>query len=481
MKVRFKKLKFMYIFYLSAILVLVGTLSIYLFFGRTKEYVEDITKSIYINYVEDVTQNISNMIMSSISGEIYDELNKDKKLKETLEKNLQLLVSDRYRYIYVVDKINKGTDKFRFLLDGSKNKDEKSEFGELYEPLNIDRFKEAYSSKTEVYFTQKDAQGIWMTFIKPLVKNDKTQALLIVDFSLQGHILIGHSLSELDNVLKTGIYVGVIIFFILMLFIYMDNARVKELKAFNEKLELRVRQEVEKNRQKDQQLIQQSRLAQMGEMLSMIAHQWRQPLAAISSASAAIKLKVKLGKLDEETTVSLSDAISKYSKHLSITIDDFRDFFKPNKDKKDMTYDELIRSVLGIIVTSIENKNITLIKDLNSQTIFYTYANELKQVVLNLIKNAEDVLLEKDIENPIIKIKTKDNILFISDNGGGISEELMDKIFDPYFSTKLGKNGTGLGLYMSKTIIEDHCNGKLSVENGEEGAIFKIELSPKET
>ena len=233
----------------------------------------------------------------------------------------------------------------------------------------------------------------------------------------------------------------------------------------------------EQENKKNQEMIQQqSRLAQMGEMISMIAHQWRQPLAAISSTSASIKLKSTLNKLDNNTAIKLADNLLSYSHHLSSTIDDFRDFFKSNKHKSNVVYNQLIQDVLNIVEVSIVNKNITLVKNLQSDTVFYTYPNELKQVILNLIKNAEDAVLTKRVQNPTITIQTKDNILTISDNGGGVAKDIMDKIFDPYFSTKKNLNGTGLGLYMSKIIIEDHCSGKLTVENDKKGAVFSIKL-----
>ncbi len=250
----------------------------------------------------------------------------------------------------------------------------------------------------------------------------------------------------------------------------------KDIEHLNKDLEDKVKREVELNRQKDKKLLQQSRLAQMGEMLSMIAHQWRQPLAAISSSSSSIIIKSQLNKLDEKTTLELAEKISEYSQDLSATIDDFRDFFKPNREKTDTTYSKLIEGVLAIVEVSIINKNINIVKNLDSNDIFNTYPNELKQVILNLIKNAEDILLEKKIENPTITIETSHRILRVSDNGGGIPEDIIDNIFNPYFSTKLEKNGTGLGLYMSKTIVEEHCAGTLNVLNAKEGAIFSIEL-----
>jgi len=252
--------------------------------------------------------------------------------------------------------------------------------------------------------------------------------------------------------------------------------KTKEITAFNENLQERIAKEIENNRKKDQQMLQQSRLAQMGEMMSMIAHQWRQPLAAISSASIALNMKARLNKLDKDAVVDITTKISDYSQHLSTTIDDFREFFKVNKEKKETSFKELVESVLSIVEISLKNKNITLEENFQSRQIFNTYPNELKQVILNLIKNAEDVLIERDIQNPKIIIETEDNILRVIDNAGGIPEDIIDKIFDPYFSTKTKKDGTGLGLYMSKTIVEEHCNGILRVYNNEMGACFEIIL-----
>lgn len=241
--------------------------------------------------------------------------------------------------------------------------------------------------------------------------------------------------------------------------------------------------ELSNSRRKDKQLLEQSRLAQMGEMISMIAHQWRQPLAAISSASGAIHLKAKRDRLTKELAIELSSKISNYSQHLSSTINDFREFFKTNKEKKSTSLEEIINSVLNIVEETIENQNIQLIKDFRSNITFETFPNEIKQVILNLIKNAEDILLEKKIKNPRIEIctyqKNKRLYLEVIDNGGGIPTQILGQIFDPYFSTKIQKDGTGLGLYMSKTIIQEHCNGLLEVENTKEGALFRIEL-PKE-
>ena len=167
-------------------------------------------------------------------------------------------------------------------------------------------------------------------------------------------------------------------------------------------------------------------------------------------------------------------------KSLSETIDDFRGFYKEDKEKVEIRFSTLVEGSLDIVLSSIENQNIKLITDFRCTQKVNTFPNEVKQVILNLIKNAEDILVEKNIKTPCINIKTynddSSSYLEISDNGGGIEEEIIEKIFDPYFSTKLQRGGTGLGLYMSKTIIENHCNGILSVCNNKDGAVFKIQL-----
>jgi len=233
-------------------------------------------------------------------------------------------------------------------------------------------------------------------------------------------------------------------------------------------------------KEKDRLIQTQSRLAQMGEMITMIAHQWRQPLSAISATSTAINLKAQLNKLDKEYIIEMTDNISGYSQHLSDTIDDFRNFFKPNKEKVETSFSELLDSVLKIISVSMDNHNIKLIREFDSEVQFHSYSNEIKQVILNLFKNSEDIFIDKKIENAYIKVVIRDDedsiILEISDNAGGIPESIIDDIFTPYFSTKKKKDGTGLGLYMSKVIIEEHCQGELLVHNGEDGAVFQIIL-----
>jgi len=253
-----------------------------------------------------------------------------------------------------------------------------------------------------------------------------------------------------------------------------------QLKGFNEALEDRVQKEVHKNMEKDIQLMHQARLAQMGEMVSMIAHQWRQPLHIISTAATDLDLKIQFGNIDDDICLKNIGTINMLTQHLSSTIDDFRDFFKVTKEMEETSIDEVVNVTLKIVKEYVENKRIIINTDLDCSAKFDSYPNELKQVLLNLLKNAEDALLERDVKSATINIKSyRENghhCLEVCDNAGGIEEGVKENIFNAYFTTKADGQGTGLGLYMSKRIITEHCGGTLSVENSTEGACFKVAL-----
>jgi len=253
-----------------------------------------------------------------------------------------------------------------------------------------------------------------------------------------------------------------------------------ERKNFNEELEKRVHYEVSRNIEKDVQLMHQSRLAQMGEMIGMIAHQWRQPLHIISTAATDMDIKIQLGTFDDKVAQKNVEKINTLTQHLSETIDEFRDFFKAVKEKEETTLDSVVLSTLNIVKDYIENKKLVINTELDSNVMIQTYPNELKQVLLNLLKNAEDVLIEKNIEDAKITITTyvdeQYDYLKVCDNAGGIDDDVLPKVFDAYFTTKGENQGTGLGLYMSKRIVEEHCEGEITAYNSEEGACFLIKL-----
>jgi len=251
----------------------------------------------------------------------------------------------------------------------------------------------------------------------------------------------------------------------------------------------KVQQELE-IKKKDAYMMHQSRLAQMGEMLSMIAHQWKQPLSAISSTQIMLKTTLELEKYDladenerEDFLIFLDDRLDKialYVQNLSQVIKDFSNFYKPNKEPEFLSIDSVILKSYELIKDTISSSNIEVTFDLNAEYFIDIYENELMQVILNLLNNAKDQLIDKEIQNPLIIVKSYKHIdeivVEIEDNAGGISESIIDKVFDPYFSTKLEKNGTGLGLYMSKMIISEYHNGTISVHNSILGAVFSIRI-----
>ena len=247
-------------------------------------------------------------------------------------------------------------------------------------------------------------------------------------------------------------------------------------------------QEVEKRKKaqielmkKDEVIISQSRHAAMGEMISMIAHQWRQPLAIIAMAANNIKADIDLNTVNIKDIEENMIGIVKQTKNLSDTIDDFRDFFKPNKSKEKINPQKVIEDTLAVIGKSLQNNNIKVIKSIECSKSIDLYSRELIQVLLNITKNAQEALISNNIEDKKISITLKEDNesikISVCDNAGGIKDEILSKIFNPYFSTKKEKNGTGLGLYMSKIIVNKHLNGSIKVQNRDDGVCFSIILS----
>jgi len=238
--------------------------------------------------------------------------------------------------------------------------------------------------------------------------------------------------------------------------------------------------EIEKNEQQQLLLLQQSRLAQMGEMIAMIAHQWRQPLNNLSLINQLLVSKFNKGNINAETIEYFKVNSNKQINQMSSTIDDFRNFFEPTKEKKVFSLNKLIDDMLNITQNIYTTLNIDLVFTPNKEYFVYGYYNELGQAILNIINNSKDALSELTINNKrinIMLIKGEKNIvLSITDNAGGITKEISEKMFDPYFSTKKEKNGTGLGLYMAKIIIEDKLNGEILFTNTDTGAQFDILL-----
>jgi signal transduction histidine kinase len=272
---------------------------------------------------------------------------------------------------------------------------------------------------------------------------------------------------------------NILLFIMIIISVIVYRQRI--LKKYNTKLQIKINEEVSKNEFKTKQLIEQSKLAQMGELINMIAHQWRQPLASIAAVTNNLLLKLYLDKeISKKEQIEELSSIIDYSQYMSKTIDDFINLYSKNKIKEQTTLENVIETSLSIIYSSLEKNKIKINKKFMSNTQIHTYPSELNQVVLNLLKNAEDAFLRNETKFPQIwiNIYNKQNEIYleIEDNASGIKQEYLEKIFEPYFSTKQSKEGSGLGLYMSKTIVEDNCKGQLSAQNMKNGIRFTIIL-----
>lgn len=276
---------------------------------------------------------------------------------------------------------------------------------------NIIRHKDMSKEFFKEIWDVIDSNKVWKGEIKNSTKNGGyfwLEAVISPVFNTEGKIIEYNSISH-------------------------DITNKKELESLNKSLKEKISLAITQTQEKEKHMLNQSKMAQMGEMLSMIAHQWKQPLAAISSTASALELKMIIDDCDHLSLTTGIKDIQAYSQHLSLTINDFRNFFKDSKLVTKTTFENIIDDAIQIVKVSLQNDDIILSIQNDFKDEFCVYENEFKQVILNLIKNAEDAIIE---------------------------------------------SGTGLGLYMSKTIIENHCLGSLECFNTQEGARFKITLDP---
>lgn len=293
-------------------------------------------------------------------------------------------------------------------------------------------------------------------------------------------ILLAYSMKEynekLHRLIKNNIFMTIFILFILLIVLNIGlNYFIKKLQKFNIEII-----------EKDQMMIQHSKMAAMGEMLESIAHQWRQPLSIITTSASSIVMRKKLGVFDEDSLEPTCDTIVSSAKHLSHTIDDFRNFFKDEKEKEFFNLKETFSSTFSLISSKFKNRNIIIIEDIESIKI-HGFRNELIQVLINILNNARDALEIKDIDRVIfVNICSKNDkaIIKIKDNAGGIAEGILPQIYDAHFTTKPDDKGTGIGLYMSQNIINNSFHGTINAINKKfeyegitySGVEFTIEL-----
>lgn len=252
----------------------------------------------------------------------------------------------------------------------------------------------------------------------------------------------------------------------------------QELKTLNQTLERRVEEEIIKSREKDHILIQQSRLASMGEMVHNIAHQWRQPLNTLALVLSNLKDDFHFGTLTEASLNSDIDRARRLLEKMSTTVDEFRDFFRPDREQTPFDLGEAIRQAISIVDATFSNNRIELVTELPSGLVALGFPAQFSQAILNILVNAKEAILSKERNAHTIRIclasQADSAVIEIEDSGGGMPPEVLERVFEPYFTTK--EQGSGIGLYMAKMIIERNMNGRIAAENGEEGARFTITL-----
>lgn len=255
---------------------------------------------------------------------------------------------------------------------------------------------------------------------------------------------------------------------------------VEELNTLNLRLTGQIVEEKHKNALTEKLMISQSRMAIMGEMIGMIAHQWRQPITIIGMITNNVMMDMQMDDLDISRLSKDLELVDKQVHYLSQTIDDFRNFFRPNKRPQRITFGELSNELTTILGKSFETHRILLVFKGDSSSTFITYKNELLQVFLNMMSNSKDAFVEANKgegEITLVSSFSDASVTFtVHDSAGGIPASIIDRIFEPYFSTKNELNGTGLGLYMSATIIEKHLKGSICVSSDTSGTTFTIIL-----
>jgi len=250
----------------------------------------------------------------------------------------------------------------------------------------------------------------------------------------------------------------------------------KPLYNFYKDLDKRVKEEIAKTQEKDQLLMHQSKLAALGEMLGNIAHQWRHPLTRLSLLIQNLEMAYKMKKLDDEKFEKFKTNALSQIDYMSQTIDDFTNFFKKDTNKEQFCPKDIIEQALHLMEARIKQNKLDITLDVKKKEFIEGYKSEFSQVILNIINNAIDVLKERNVPNKKLWIRIDGKTIEIEDNAGGIPEEIKDKIFEPYFTTKFQSQGTGIGLYMSRVIITQHFNGELYAYNSKNGAVFVIKI-----
>lgn len=406
------------------------------------------------------------------TGEYFVDYEND--VKQSVLEYLSTIAQDKKDYFFILDFNEKMLFHFKKELINKKAKDIKNiDVSKTFDDMvTIAKLGEGFLT----YNYQDLSSGTFMTKTSYIKGLNNWQWLIGKGF-YQNDLeeIIHKKIVDLDNDYKeemTDIFSIFLFFTIILIFISIYISKLLEKKFDIYKKE--INKYIKENSRQQQILAQQSKMAAMGEMLGNIAHQWRQPLSVISTVATGMRLQKEFGKLDDENFEEAIDSITNSTTYLSRTIDDFRNFFRTDKDESFFIIKDSFEKVLKLIDSQFKNHDITIKKYIEDIEI-HGFENEFIQVLINILNNSKDALLNKNYQRYIIISAKKENnmcIIKITDNGGGIKDKILDKIFEPYFTTKHQSSGTGIGLYMTKEIIEKHMGGTVNINN--------VKISPNE-
>ncbi len=406
------------------------------------------------------------------TGEYFVDYEND--VKQSVLEYLSTIAQDKKDYFFILDFNEKILFHFKKELINKKAKDIKNiDVSKTFDDMvTIAKLGEGFLT----YNYQDLSNGTFMTKTSYIKGLNNWQWLIGKGF-YQNDLeeIIHKKIVDLDNDYKeemTDIFSIFLFFTIILIFISIYISKLLEKKFDIYKKE--INKYIKENSRQQQILAQQSKMAAMGEMLGNIAHQWRQPLSVISTVATGMRLQKEFGKLDDKNFEEAIDSITNSTTYLSRTIDDFRNFFRTDKDESFFIIKDSFEKVLKLTDSQFKNHDITIKKYIEDIEI-HGFENEFIQVLINILNNSKDALLNKDYQRYIIISAKKENnmcIIKITDNGGGIKDKILDKIFEPYFTTKHQSSGTGIGLYMTKEIIEKHMSGTVNINN--------VKISPNE-
>lgn len=438
-------------------------------------------------------------IKDSYKINIQDTLNEFEKNSLSYEQTIEVLNIAK-------EIIEKNWSEYKYRLNKDFNNSILSKIKTYF--INSNHYKNQYIKELNIENIDNKMVDIFSS-IEKLDKKNSKEYFININFNIDSIFvylgsLVNYDLNlainekrDTDNIFKlvtifSFISIFFVVFFTIILSLFITfhfrklyylqekivEKKTKELKELNNNLEQKIKLEVAKNRKKDIIMFQQARFASLGEMLNNIAHQWRQPLGSITMIIQSFQTKMRVNKLSPEfVEQKVKDALL-LAQNMSNTLDDFKNFFSPNRSKNSFFIKDCVEHSIELSKYFLNKENIKIDLIVKKDKKITTFYNELSHTLLNIISNSKDALVSSVNKNDrIIKIivNSKKNFLFINiiDNGGGVPDDILPKIFEPYYTTKYKSAGTGIGLYMSKQIIEKHLNGEISCKN------IKLEVNKK--